>query len=166
MATRLNKPHWLPTPQLEQWLSLVSVFTLLPGALDAQLTKDSGLTHYEYMVMSMLAEANDRTLRMSELALRTNASLSRLSHVATKLEKRGLVARAACPDDARATDLRLTRSGLALWLESASGHLAEVRRLVVDNLTVQELATLANINRKLISQLDPEAKLELRKPKA
>ena len=35
----------------------------------------------------MLSETDDRTLPMSELAPRTNASLSRLSHVVSKLEK-------------------------------------------------------------------------------
>lgn len=162
----LTKPHWLPAPELEAWLSLVALSELLPAALDAQLTRDSGFTHFDYMVMSMLAEAPDRTLRMSELATRTNASLSRLSHVAKKLETKGFIERVACETDGRATNAKLTRAGLEAWLDSAPGHLAEVRRIVLETLTPQELEAMKAIGQKLTAKLDPERKMVLRKPKA
>ncbi|MFM5904556.1 MAG: MarR family winged helix-turn-helix transcriptional regulator [Micrococcales bacterium] len=161
----LTKPHWLPAPDLEAWLSMVALSTLLPAALDTQLIKDSGITHFDYMVMSMLAEAQDRTLRMSELATRTNASLSRLSHVVKKLESKGLIQRVACETDARATNAHLTRLGFQTWLESAPKHLAEVRRIVFDTLTPQEIETMKVISQKLTQKLDPERKMVLRKPK-
>ena len=65
---------------------------LLPGALDTQLRRDSGLSHFDYFTLAMLSEAPERTLRISALAQRTNATLPRLSHVISRLEGRGLVA--------------------------------------------------------------------------
>lgn len=164
-AKSLTKPHWLPAPDLEAWLSLVSLSTLLPAALDTQLTKDSGITHFDYMVMAMLAEAQDRTLRMSELATRTNGSLSRLSHVVKKLEAKRLVERVACETDGRATNAHLTRQGFEAWLDSAPRHLEEVRRIVFETLSPAEIEAMKTISQKLTAKLDPERKMVLRKPK-
>ena len=90
--------------------------------LDAQLRADSGLTHFEYFVLAMLSEAPERTLRMTALAQRTNATLPRLSHVVSRLEDRGLVERFPCPEDGRATNARLTRPGWDAVVAAAPGH--------------------------------------------
>jgi len=59
----------------------------------------------------MLSEAPGRSLRMSELARQTNATLPRLSNVVHRLEDRGLVERFPCPEDRRATNAPLTEAG-------------------------------------------------------
>src|SRR3954452_6108214 len=106
-------PQWLTEAERGAWLRLVAVVELLPGVLDSQLRSDAGLTHFEYFVVAMLSEAPERTLRLTTLAQRPNASLPRLSHVLRRLEDRGLVERTPCPDDRRATDARLTQRGWA-----------------------------------------------------
>ena len=73
--------RWLSPRELRTWMRLQAVSELLPGVLDAQLQRDAQLTHFEYLVLAMLSEARDRTLRMTDLALKTNATLPRLSHV-------------------------------------------------------------------------------------
>jgi DNA-binding MarR family transcriptional regulator len=145
-------------------MSLVALMTVLPAHLDSQLIRDAGITHFDYMVMSMLAEAENRTLRITELAARTNGTLSRMSHVLDKLEKRELIKRIPCPEDARAKNAVLTRDGFAAWLESAPNHLAEVRRLVTENLTQEQLNQLKTINETLLAKLDPDNKVQMRKP--
>jgi len=157
-------PALLEPNHLEPWLSLVALITVLPAHLDSQLTRDSSITHFDYMVMSMLAEANDRTLRITELATRTNGTLSRLSHVLDRLEKRGYIERSACPEDKRAKNAKLTRAGLAAWLESAPNHLEEVRRVVTENLSQEQLNSLLEINKALLAKLDPENLVQMRKP--
>src|SRR3984957_19778923 len=92
---------WLTPAELASWLSVARLITRLPWALDAQLQRDAGLSMIEYMTMAMLAEAPDRTLRMSDLAERTSSSLSRLSHLVTRLESRGYVRREGDPADGR-----------------------------------------------------------------
>ena len=99
----------------------------LAPALDSQLQRDSDLTHFDYLCLAMLSESDDRTLRMSELAARANASLSRLSHVVSKLEKRGWVARCRLADSRRVTLVRLTEEGWDVLVAAAPGHVETVR---------------------------------------
>src|ERR1700755_1644890 len=107
------EPTWLSDDERDAWIRLVGVFIKLPAALDAQLQRDAGISHFEYMVLSRLSEASGQTLRMSDLAVLANGSLSRLSHVVTRLERRGWVRREACPGDGRYTNAVLTDEGMA-----------------------------------------------------
>ena len=107
----------------------------------------------------MLSEAPERTLRMSALAQRTNASLPRLSHVVRRLEDRGLVSRTPCPDDRRATNARLTDRGWDLVVAAAPGHVDTVRRYVVDPLTSRQVDELRGIAGALLIRLDPQGRL-------
>jgi DNA-binding MarR family transcriptional regulator len=154
-----DDPKWLTREELRAWLRLVAVIELLPAALDQQLQRDADLTHFDYMVIAMLSETDGRTLRMSTLASATNASLPRLSHVVTRLEKRGLVARCPSTDDRRATDVRLTDDGFALIVAAAPGHVATARRYVIDALSPEQVVQLDGIARSMLERLDPEGKL-------
>ena len=136
--------------------ALASVLELLPGVLDAQLRRDAGLMHFEYFVLAMLSEAPKRTLRMSALAAQTNSTPARLSHVVTRLEDRGFVERFPCPEDARATNARLTDSGWRKVREAAPGHAANVRENVIDALTPGQVRQLAGIAEAILGRLDPE----------
>jgi DNA-binding MarR family transcriptional regulator len=149
-------PQWLTPDEREAWLRLIGVVELLPGALDTQLRVDSGLTHFEYFVLAMLSEAERRTLRMTWLARRTNATLPRLSHVVRRLEDRGLVERFPCPEDGRATNARLTDAGWDAVVAAAPGHVATVRRYVIDALTPAQLEQLRDIGDALLAGLDPQ----------
>ena len=66
---------WLDADQQDAWKRLIAVVELLPGVLDSQLRRDADLTHFEYFLLAMLSEAPERTLRMTGLASRTNATL-------------------------------------------------------------------------------------------
>ena len=151
--------RWLDDDQLDAWVKLVAVVELLPGVLDSQLRRDSGLTHFEYFVLAMLSEATDRTLRMTTLAQQTNATLPRLSHVVRRLEDRDLVVRSPCPEDGRATNARLTQSGMAEVVAAAPGHVANVRHHVIDALSPSQLQQLRGIADALLTRLDPEGRM-------
>ncbi len=159
MSPRTPSPRWLDADERAAWIRLAAVSELLPAALDAQLRRDAELTHFEYWVLSMLSEAEDRTLRMTALAERASASLSRLSHVASRLEQRGLIERFPCPEDRRATNARLTAEGWEKVVESAPGHLEAVRHYVIDGLTRAQLAQLAAIADSILENVDPERRV-------
>jgi DNA-binding MarR family transcriptional regulator len=150
---------WLDDEQLDAWVKLVAVVELLPGVLDSQLRRDAGLTHFEYFVLAMLSEADDRTLRMTALAQRTNATLPRLSHVVRRLEERGLVDRFPCPEDGRATNARLTEAGWDQVVATAPGHVATVRHHVIDALSPEQVRQLGEIADALLERLDPQGRL-------
>src|SRR5690349_18016732 len=151
--------RWLSDDELAAWVRLVGVVELLPGVLDTQLRRDAGLSHFEYFVLAMLSEAPSRTLRMTALAARTNATLPRLSHVVRRLEDRGLVERSACPDDGRAINARLTEAGWAKLRNTAPGHVATVREHVIDALTPEQVEQLSGIAEAILERLDPEGAL-------
>ncbi len=151
--------QWLNDAERAAWLRLVAVVELLPGVLDSQLRVESGLTHFEYFVLAMLSETPGRTLRMTSLAQRTNATLPRLSHVAHRLEDRGLVERFPCPEDGRATNVRLTGAGWDAVVAAAPGHVETVRRHLLDPLTPEQLEQLRGIGDALLSRLDPAGQM-------
>ena len=150
-----DEPRWLDADERAAWLSLAGVMTLLPSALDAQLQRDAGLSHFEYMVLAVLSEQPTRTMRMSDLAAFANGSLSRLSHVARRLEEQGFLARQACPEDGRATNAVLTEAGWAKVVTTAPGHVETVRRLVFDALSPAQRAQLRTIGDRILGQVNP-----------
>ena len=152
----MNDVRWLSAEQLQAWVKFVAVVELLPGALDGQLQRDAGLTHFEYFTLAMLSEAPNRTLRMTKLAAATNSTLPRLSHVASRLETRGFIERTQCPEDRRATNATLTEEGWKKVVATAPGHVATVRENVVDALDDTDIADLDRVMAKLLGRLDPD----------
>src|SRR3954470_1970346 len=136
MATRRTRKaraaRWLSAEEEAAWRAIANVMVRLPWSLECQLQRDSGLSFIEYHALAMLSEHPDHTLRMSELAVLTNASLSRLSHLVKRLEARGLIRREADPSDGRYTNAIMTKAGHALLVKAAPGHVQTVRRLVID----------------------------------
>jgi DNA-binding MarR family transcriptional regulator len=138
------------------WLGLTTVFSLLPVALDRQLQRDSGLTHFEFVVLSRLQLSPDPAMRMTALAEASVSTLPRLSHVCGRLEKRGLIERSPCPEDRRATNVRLTTDGRRELIHSIPGHIAMARRLVIDALTPEQLDALTDITTTITARLTEE----------
>ncbi|HEY0717791.1 MAG TPA: MarR family transcriptional regulator [Streptosporangiaceae bacterium] len=148
-------PRWLTDGERDTWLRLVGVLIKLPAALDAQLQRDAGISHFEYMVLSRLSEASGGTLRMSDLAVLANGSLSRLSHVVTRLERRGWVRREPSPGDGRYTNAVLTSEGRAKVEVTAPGHVAAVRQLVLDALQPEQVQQLRDISEAIMDRVAP-----------
>ena len=150
-----QEPRWLDPEERQTWVILASALVRLPAALDAQLRRDAGISHFEYQVLALLSQAPDRTLRMSELAIQAEGSLPRLSQVVARLEQRGWVRRTPDPADGRYTLASLTDQGLAKVTEAAPGHVEEVRRLVFDPLTKTQSRQLREIGRRIMRAIDP-----------
>jgi DNA-binding MarR family transcriptional regulator len=150
-----QEPRWLTAEERQAWLALAGLVIRLPAALDAQLQRDAGISHFEYQVMAALSEAPSRTLRMSVLAMLAEGSLPRLSQVVSRLEKRGWVRRTPDPADGRYTLAMLTGQGWDKVAETAPGHVEEVRRLVFDPLTKAQARQLRAIARRTMRAIDP-----------
>ena len=144
---------WLDDDEMDAWLGFNGVMLLLPAALDSQMQRDNGITMFEYLVMAMLSEAPRRTLQLKRLATVVNGSLSRLSHVVTRLEKRDWVRRAPLPDNGRITMATLTDDGYAKVVASAPSHVRTVRELVFGQLDRDQVCQLAAISDRLLAPL-------------
>ncbi|GLY48276.1 MarR family transcriptional regulator [Lentzea sp. NBRC 102530] len=140
---------WLNADEKETWTGLVSMLLLLPGRLEAPLQQESGLSLFDYLVLSHVSEAPDRRIRMSELAHLANGSLSRLSNVVKRFEHRGWVAREPDPEDGRYTIAILTDEGFEVVRAAAPTHVRAVRQFVLDPLTAADRQALTRIAAKL-----------------
>ncbi|MET7950967.1 MarR family winged helix-turn-helix transcriptional regulator [Micromonospora sp. NPDC005324] len=150
----VGEPRWLDDEQQLAWRANAAIMIRLPAALDARMHRETGLTYFEYMVLSSLSEADDHTLRMGALASRTSSSLSRLSHVAGRLEKQGLLQRSRVPGSGRRTNATLTAAGYAKVAATAPGHVAAVREYFIDVLEPNDLATLRRIGAAVAASID------------
>jgi DNA-binding MarR family transcriptional regulator len=146
--------RWLDENEQRAWLRLAGVMLKLSPALDSQLQRDSDLTHFDYLCLAMLSSDAEHTLRMSDLAGRANASLSRLSHVISKLEKRGWVARTPSPESRRVTLVSLTEDGWQVLVKAAPGHVETVRALVFEGLTAEDVAALERVAGHIVEHVE------------
>lgn len=143
--------EWLSDEQQAAWRPFVALLLRLPAVLDAELQRDAGITQFDYLVLSGLSEAPGRTLRMSELAATASSSMSRLSHVVSRLEAKGWVRRESCPGDGRFINAILTDDGWEKVKATAPGHVTAVRELLVNTLTSEEFALLGAISAKVLA---------------
>ncbi|MEU7095026.1 MarR family transcriptional regulator [Streptomyces viridifaciens] len=139
----MNEPRWLDRDEMAAWRGFVVASNLLNRRLERQLKEDSGLSHQQYEILVHLSAAPGDSLRMTELADKLVTSKSGLTYQVTQLERMGLVARRSCPSDVRGVIAELTDQGREMIRRAAPGHVALVRELLIDVLTREQLAVLA-----------------------
>ncbi|MFD3685324.1 MarR family winged helix-turn-helix transcriptional regulator [Nocardiopsis sp. NPDC058631] len=148
--------RWLDEGEQRTWRTFLAAVHLLEGSLDRQLRRDSGLPHAYYQALVALSEAPGGALTMTELARMLRSSPSRLSHAAARLEEDGLIHRFKRPGDRRTTIAELTPRGLRTLREAAPGHVHEVRRVLFDSLTEEQVDQLREISEVMLGELDPD----------
>jgi DNA-binding MarR family transcriptional regulator len=119
------------------------VILLLPRALDADLAREERISLSEYTALRILSETPGLRMRMSELAVACDMSLSGMTRLVAKLESLGFLERVPCESDARGFNAVLTAAGLARLREAWPAHLASVRRHIFDHLGEVDLRKLA-----------------------
>ena len=156
MTTSPDQPG-LVGDRLAAWAAIATLLERLPAALDAQLQRDSGVTHYEHGLLFALDSAPRHTLRLSVLAGYANSTLSRLSRAISRLERKGWVTREIDPTDGRFTLAVLTDNGHAVVAGATPAHHALVEELVFDSLTAAQVRQLAEISARIATAIDSTA---------
>lgn len=141
MPTTITQPRWLSSEQQVIWRAWLDGAARINEHLDAAL-RPFGLDLAEYEVLVRLSESADRQLRMSDLAAQARQSRSRLTHTITRMERKGIVARVACPADGRGVMAMLTPSGFRLLEQAAPYHVESVREVLVDPVEPQDYEAL------------------------
>lgn len=144
-----DEVRWLDDDQQWAWRRFLEGTSRFYEALDRAHDASLPLTFGEYHLLVQLSEAPDHTLRMSALADFLALSRSRLTHTVDRMEARGLVERRPVPGDRRGVNCVMTPSGYGLLVEAAPGHVAAVRRLLVDALDPAEMETLGRAMAKV-----------------
>src|SRR6266851_8841380 len=142
--------RWLTEEEQRTWRLFLQACQSVFAATDAQLARDSGLPHGYYEILVHLSEAPNRALRMTQLARASTYSKSRLSHAVARLEERSWVQRRDCETDRRGQIAQLTDEGFAALAAAAPGHVEQVRRSLIDQLTPEQIEHLREIS-ELIS---------------
>ncbi|AUH40030.1 MarR family winged helix-turn-helix transcriptional regulator [Streptomyces sp. CMB-StM0423] len=149
----MSEPRWLDDREAEIWKTYRDLRRELQSAMDRQLDRDSGLSGADYAVLAPLSESAEGVLRSRELGGVLGWERSRVSHQISRMEKRGLVAREPCADDARGSMVRVTPEGRAAIEAAAPEHVETVRRHFFDPLTRDEVETLGVLLARLLDTL-------------
>ncbi|NGO68322.1 MarR family winged helix-turn-helix transcriptional regulator [Streptomyces boncukensis] len=154
-----SQSPWLDDDQQELWQALLTVVIALPATLDRQLQRDAGISNFEYGVLARLSMADEATMRLGDLARDCDSAQPRLSKVMDRFEARDWVARRPDPGDGRYTLATLSDAGRRKLVESAPGHVAQVKRLVFDPLTAAQRRHLSAALTRIAATVrqEPEA---------
>jgi DNA-binding MarR family transcriptional regulator len=147
-------PRWLDEREAHLWRSWLRLTQELTGALADEINREGGLSAADYAVLVALSESPDGMLRARELGREILWGRSRLSHHVARMEKRGLVVREHCTEDARGAMVRMTDPGRAAIERAAPGHVAATRRYFFDLLSDEEMNTLTAVFDRVLARLD------------
>ncbi|MBN1091800.1 MarR family transcriptional regulator [Blastococcus sp. TML/M2B] len=154
--------RWLDADEQRAWRAWLYSAQLLQDRLDRELTQATGISHAYYEILVALSEADDRRMRMSELADRCLSSRSRLSHAVSRLEERGWVRRQTCAEDGRGQLAVLTDEGFGALEAAAPIHVESVRTHLFDQLSPQQVENMRDLGETLLAHLDETALRPLR----
>ena len=152
----MAKPRWLDEREAHLWRSWLRLNQELLSTLEDQINREGGLSGADYAVLVPLSAAPDGMLRARELGREILWDRSRLSHQLGRMEKRGLLAREECVEDARGAMVRMTDAGRAAIQRAAPGHVAATRRNFFDHLSTKEVDQLTTLFDRILANLDED----------
>lgn len=145
---------WLSDEEQRAWRSFLTLSRSMRTAVDRQLSRDSSLSGSEYEVLVQLSESATGVVRSRDLLNELGWERSRLSHLLSRMARRGLLERLPCDSDARGLDVRITPEGRRAIEAAAPGHLEMVRAAFIDHLTQEEMDTLRRLSGKVVPRLE------------
>jgi len=148
----MTEPRWLDETQQQAWQGILVVLNRAIPEMERTFKAHDLLT-VQYGILVSLAEAPDRTLRLSHLADLANTSQSRLTHRLRRLVARGDIDITEDPEDRRAKNATLTDAGQERLKRIAPLHVEDVQRLIFDHLDAEQTVALADALASVASQL-------------
>jgi DNA-binding MarR family transcriptional regulator len=149
----MDRPLSLDERESRVWQGVIGLQLRLFPELERRMTRDSGLSTAEFTLLVPLSESSGGVLRARELSRIVNWERSRLSHQVARMEKRGLVIREECSEDARGSMVRITDVGRAAIVAAAPAHVVAVRRHFFDHIDDAELDVLGAALNRVVESL-------------
>ncbi len=140
--------------ELDFWHRVVAVYMGVLPALERDLQQAANVSFFEFQTLDHLSSV-DGAMSMTQLASRCNSSLSRLSHVARKLEARGLLTRRLADYDKRVTVAELTDNGRRLVADVRDVYHAAVENRVLESSSPTELREATNLLDSMLRRNNP-----------
>ncbi|MET0840321.1 MAG: MarR family transcriptional regulator, partial [Marmoricola sp.] len=151
--------RWLDAEEERLWRRWLLLNSRLTATLQREMQEDSGLSSPDFEVLVNLTDNPEGRVRVTDLARLMLWERSRLSHHVTRMERRGLVERVDCREDARGAFVAITPQGRVAIEQAAPGHVEAVRRLVFDTLSDDDLGRLSGLVDTLLTNLDTMAEV-------
>ncbi len=129
-------------PRLTAWATFLRAHARVTRALERELHDEQQLALADYDVLLQLARADERRLRMGELADRLLLSRSGITRLVDRLERAGFVERASCESDRRGSWALLTDAGYDRLRRATPVHLRGVAEHFLDRIPGDELEEL------------------------
>ena len=148
-----TSPRWLDSEQQKVWRVYLDGAARIDAHLDTVL-RPYGLDLGEYEILVRLSEADERRMRMSDLAEAARQSRSRLTHTVARMESKGLILRKSCQGDRRGVIAVLTATGLNLLKTAAPAHVASVRAALVDVVSGEDFEALGRAMKAVVEVAD------------
>jgi DNA-binding MarR family transcriptional regulator len=148
MTDTLEPAEW------EFWDTWMRAQRLLVRELDQGLQRDCGISKAEFSVLVVLRRTPDERVRVGELADALDWEKSRVSHLLTRMENRGLVARTEDGAGGRRTGVGLTEQGRRVAESATRAHGRNIRRHVLDRLGPEQAATIRAWSEQVVGSLD------------
>lgn len=142
-----------PSEDFAIWRAYIQTGETLRARVQARLHADSQLSEGDYKVLLALSESEGKTLRSSEVATTIEWERSRVSGHLGRMEKRGLIRREPCVDDARGSHVHLTDAGARAFRASTLPHLKAVKELFLDAFTDDQLTDIDDTTAALRAHL-------------
>ena len=135
------------------WRAFMSANVQLLERLDHELQQRAHVSLTDYEILSELADAPGRRMRMSELAQRVLVSRSRLTYRVDRLAEVDYVSREECEDDRRGLYAILTDEGAAVLTAATEGHVTDVRTWFFDLIDTEELGVMHRVMARMDAKL-------------
>ena len=164
ILTGVREDPWLSDEQQSVWRAFLRVSGQLNECVERDMQQVGGMPHAYYLILAMLSEAPDRSLRMNQLAEVVRASQSRVSHAVARLEESGWVRRVPAPGDRRGQIATLTDAGFDRLVEVAPGHAHTVRSIMFDPLSHEQLTQFRDICQTILASMETSAKKAFDRP--
>jgi DNA-binding MarR family transcriptional regulator len=145
--------RWLDAREQAAWRAFLEMQARLAGQLNREMLDISGVSSGDFAVLVRLSEHPDSRMRVLELARALRWEKSRLSHQLTRMTQRGLVERSYCSEDRRGAFVVLTAQGRETVESAAPSHVESVRRYLFDQLTDDQIDTLAAISQSVVDRI-------------
>lgn len=127
------------------FVALVRAHAAAIRQLNAQLTRDHGLTINDYEVLLRLARAPERRMRRVDLADEVLLTASGITRLLDGLERAGFVERGSCDSDRRVVYAVLTDAGHEKLRTASTTHVAQIEELFSARLDESEQATFGDL---------------------
>jgi len=137
-------------PRLRTWRTFLRAHARVARRLEAELQAEQDLALTDYDVLVQLAAADERRLRMSELAERLLLSRSGATRLVDRLVGEGLVERVSCESDRRGQWAALTDAGHERLRRASPTHLRGVATHFLDRFSSDELAGLEKMLDRIV----------------